>query len=228
MSYYDLDNQKREAAKQLILAELKKQPISVEDATKILTAEGFPLARTLGKEIAWQMAEDEEAFFNSDWNLELKPKPKSTLEILLIQIKSGIFPVIEFTKSTDFLDFEPGMRARCIGAALEHEEEDPSDTVYQINLDFSEFKEFNQALEQPIWYKGRDPLELQKWSETSFYPKDCKCRIFVDSKSDFYKVIESEGRLNLFAQYQKDRAISKTQSYIEWLENQLIKHEKPN
>jgi hypothetical protein len=50
---------------------LKKGPLSVEEIIDILSEEGIPSSRRVGKEIAWQMAEEGKARFNDEWSLEL-------------------------------------------------------------------------------------------------------------------------------------------------------------
>lgn len=143
----------------------------------------------------------------------------SNFKTLLEQIDLGLFPIIEFIKNEEYLDFEIGMRAKCTGYTVELDDSEEEDTVYKIYLDFSEFKELNAQLEKSIWY-GEDRTKLYKWSETKSFPQDCKTYIYLCEESDCYKLVDPKGiRTHLFEKYQQDKKIWPSITYIEWLES---------
>ncbi len=141
----------------------------------------------------------------------------NTVRDLLAQIDEGLRPVIEFNGQNEFVDFERGMRATCVG----YTKTKVDDEVYELFLDFSKFVEFNKALEQPIWLDSHSHSKSYclRWSETPNYPKDYKTKIYIDDQSykDF-KVLPLDNS-KLFEEYQD----SKTEKpYIEWLESKVL------
>lgn len=67
-----MSDQEREKAKQIILEKLKTQNLTVKQTINLLREQGFEYSQSLGKSLSWALNESGEAFFNDQWQLELK------------------------------------------------------------------------------------------------------------------------------------------------------------
>lgn len=138
-----------------------------------------------------------------------------TLQEFAQLIDSGKKPVIEFTNDVDaeLCDFDPGTKAKCISA------EDISEKdfeAYCIRVDFSEFKEYNQELEKSDWLDGEKRV---KWSESKYYPRDCKHQFFLDERNfNSIRLVDNSG-LELFEEFKKSGVRT---PYLNWLERELL------
>jgi hypothetical protein len=96
--------------------------------------------------------------------------------------------VIKFNKEVEYseIDFDIGMKARVVGFAIT----DPGE-VFKLDLDFSEFEEANKQLMQSNYY-DRSGNPTLKWSETNFYPSNCKCRCYFGYTGEGSKCFDVE------------------------------------
>ena len=114
--------------------------------------------------------------------------PKNDSEVSALVGKIIIFN--EHVENTE-VDFDRGMKARVKGFAIVD-----SGEVFKLDLDFSEFEEANKLLMQSNYYDKNSKPTL-KWSETGYYPKDCKCTDYfgyngegLDDNSFCFDVVE--------------------------------------
>jgi hypothetical protein len=85
-------------------------------------------------------------------------------------LKELIGKVIEFNDEVEYteIDFDSKMRAKVISAEMTDED------VFKLELDFSEYEEYNKEhMKSNYWDKNHQPT--LKWCETRYYPTDCKC-----------------------------------------------------
>lgn len=106
--------------------------------------------------------------------------PRNYLEVDALKGK-----VICFNKEVEKteVDFDSGMKARVIGVR------DVDDDVFVLDLDFSEFEESNKKLMANNYYDSNGHPTL-KWCETSYYPKDCKCKDYFCFEDNSFDVLE--------------------------------------
>ena len=97
--------------------------------------------------------------------------------------------VIQFNAEVEKteIDFDCGMKARVVGYGIT----DPGE-LFKLDLDFSEFEQENKKLMQSNYY-GKNGRPTLKWSETSYYPSDCKTDEYFGYEfdgSDCFEVVD--------------------------------------
>ena len=70
MAVLEDPSQVRSRLEAMIYEKLREGPLSVDDITTLLSAEGLPFSRSIGKEISWKLVEEGKAFFNEKWLLQ--------------------------------------------------------------------------------------------------------------------------------------------------------------
>lgn len=126
---------------------------------------------------------------------------------LFEQFKNGARPIVCFTRKVeDYECFDPNMKARLLSI---YEDEDTLCCIF----DFTEFEDYNKAFEMPVWI-GKNG-EYLKWSESPYYPKDKRVKIYVGYDDEPCFVLE-----NASLAYQDYKASGSTLTYIQWLEEQ--------
>jgi hypothetical protein len=126
------------------------------------------------------------------------------------QFKQGYRPVVRFASDVEnYENFDPDMKARLVSMYKDEE-------CYCCVFDFTDFEEYNKSIEQPVW-NGKHG-EMLKWSESAYYPKDKRTKVYVDFDFDPCFVIEQESQA--FKDY---RESGSELSYINWLEDQYLR-----
>lgn len=132
---------------------------------------------------------------------------------LFEMVKNGGKPVVEFDKEAenfDYESFDPGMRAR-----LTSMWED--DECLGCEFDFTEYEEFNKNVEQPAWYGLNG--EMVKWSESTYYPKNKRVKIYIGE--DYYPGFKIVDESVVFKEY---KLSGSNLTYVQWLEEQYLKN----
>jgi len=129
-----------------------------------------------------------------------------------LMIKSGIHPVVTFTKGIEELDgyTEAGMRARVASAEEKHND------MYVLKVDYSEFDEYNQQYESANYYdpKGNPTITARA---AGFYKE--RDQIYVGISEELPFVVTESVSLKMFEMFQQSGS---TDSYVEWLEKQGV------
>lgn len=143
------------------------------------------------------------------------------LKELVALLDAGRQPVIKITAegesgTSECIDYQAGMMCRCLSYADESFEDE---TVVIIETDFSEFEDYNSALDKPVWF-GRDINHRVRWKDSKFYPASKKVKIFLGNDTDdWYEIVESSPLIEEFMKSGKD-------SYVNFLEEALLKSRK--
>lgn len=128
---------------------------------------------------------------------------------LFEQFKNGVRPVVRFTNGVeDYECFDPEMKARLVSMYVDED-------CYCCVFDFAEFEEYNKSIETPVW-NGKNG-ELLKWSESFYYPKDKRSKVYVGFEDEPCFVLEQVSQV--FHDY---KLSGSTLSYIQWLEEQYL------
>lgn len=91
----------------------------------------------------------------------------------------------------DDFPFEVGMKAKITDISIR-------DDSNGITFDFSEFEEYNKKFEHEIWVvPNTDDREFVKYSESVYYPKDCKVEIRFRKGANLPFILEVKERPNL-------------------------------
>ncbi|KPV56970.1 hypothetical protein QJ48_24875 [Paenibacillus sp. A3] len=85
-----------------------------------------------------------------------------------------------------------------------------------VEFDFSQQEEYNKGFEQNVW-NGKTG-ELLRWSESPYYPKDKKAKIYI-SVYDEIKEFDIVEKNTVFLDYKRSGS---DKSYIAWLEEQYV------
>lgn len=147
------------------------------------------------------------------------PKLKSLLELMDL----GKEAVIQITQGNmdDTIDYQKGMRCRCLSYTDDSMGDSEDDLVIRIETSFEEFEEYNKLLSSPIW---RSPKGNVKWHESEWYPKDKKVELWLGNHSDGDFEILVDESIEVYHKYHKQKEKGLTElSYIEWLENLAMK-----
>ncbi|WCK57134.1 hypothetical protein PP175_28510 (plasmid) [Aneurinibacillus sp. Ricciae_BoGa-3] len=146
---------------------------------------------------------------------------------LLKLVGTGKKPIVQFDEGLEKLDLEsadPQMMARIIGANIDTNIEG----CIFVKLDFNDFEAHNKSVAKAVWW-DKDHNPTLTWFESGAYPKD--------GIENWYLPLEEELPLhfveehNLLNKYVKEQS---PYSYVEWLEQQLLrlrgesKSEEPN
>lgn len=128
-------------------------------------------------------------------------------------IQSGVHPVITCQKKVEELEnyAEPSMRARIIGSALRHAD------VVTLNLDFTEFDEYNKAFESSNYYDRAGQAVLTA-REAGQYSLKQEYYVMASDEMEPYMVVTEANALALLKAYQDS---GEKTPYSEWLERRV-------
>lgn len=108
----------------------------------------------------------------------------SKLEQVIQLVESGQQPIIRFLKSSTSGGLEKGQYGRVIGV-------DDDDDVDIFNLDFSEFWQYNQQIERPIYWNTETDRWDAPWHKTKGYPSDYRETYYLDeSQCDEFEIVD--------------------------------------
>jgi hypothetical protein len=126
------------------------------------------------------------------------------------QYKNGLRPTVKFKKGIEEQEsFDPGMKAKLINMYPEE------DWGYCCIFDFTEYEDFNKTIEMPVWY-GSDN-EMLKWSESKYYPKDKRVKVYIGNDDvELFDIVEES------LAYRDYKNSGSTKTYTEWLEEQYL------
>lgn len=138
-----------------------------------------------------------------------------TIADLVELLKAGQQPVVVFQKDVHDKEHyaEPGMRARALSATTPD-----SDDVLKIVFEFSEFDDFNRPLESSNYYDKSGNPTLTAREAGYFKPTDSIYYGLTDPLSDQLEIVDSTS-VALFNEF---KALNLTESYVVWLEKQLL------
>lgn len=135
--------------------------------------------------------------------------------------------VITFKKGCEDLESycEAGMKAKIIAITLTRLEKNESDLVYKVNIDYSQFDDFNKSFETANYFdkNGRPNLTAR---EAGLY--NVQDTLYLGSDNiwpwtTYFEVEHNSVSNRMFDRY--SRRTSDTElSYLKWLETQLSKY----
>lgn len=150
------------------------------------------------------------------------PKIKKLIELL----NAGKQPVIEITQETmtDTIDYEKGMRCRCISYTDDSVDDTPDGLVLIVETTFTEFEKRNKAFSTPVWNSLESGKSgLCKWHESTWYPKDKQVALFLGNEDENSFKFVDDSETSVFDLY---LAAKSELNYVEWLEHQYEKFVK--
>ena len=125
-------------------------------------------------------------------------------------VLDGVHPVVEFRKGIEEIESyaEAGMRGRATGIC-----DDPDGDV-RIQVDFTEFEEFNKQFEMPNYYDKMGFPSLTAHEAGLYKPTDAYYFYPKEDAEKYFTVVE-DASLKLYNMYkQEPRSIS----YVQWIE----------
>lgn len=135
--------------------------------------------------------------------------------------------VITFKKGCEDLEsyFEAGMKAKITGISIVKPEENESDLVYKVNLDYSQFDDYNKSFETSNYY-NKTGVPCLTAREAGLYNVQDTLYLGSDnilSWNNYFEVGHDSVSNRMFDRY--SRRTSDTElSYLKWLETQLSKY----
>ena len=133
---------------------------------------------------------------------------------LLDLLVAGKRPVIRFNKNIEDFDDGPdeGLMAKIVGY---HKNDDINFIV--VMCDLKPYEKYNDKLMVADWFNDKK-IPCLKWNQTSYYPENGIYELYVEETDPLRCDIVEE---SLF--YNEYKESNSELSYIEWLEEQLLK-----
>jgi hypothetical protein len=137
---------------------------------------------------------------------------------LLELVQAGATPLVRFNSRVEELEyqFESGMIGRVLSVTN-------AENAIDVKIDESDFREYNLSLEKPMWRNRIDGEFTLRFSEID---KREDIATIYDELEELinFEIIEDES-LNLFNEYLENK---NSLSYIQWLEQELLKSRSKN
>jgi hypothetical protein len=128
-------------------------------------------------------------------------------------LKNGVHPLITFNKGAEDLECYPeaNMRARIIGAVVEH------DDVMKLTVSYAEFDEFNKSFESSNYY-NKNGNAVWTAREADLYTITEVLYVMADADVGTAFTINDGNIDGLYNEYKETGS---TDDYVTWLENQV-------
>jgi hypothetical protein len=139
------------------------------------------------------------------------------IEQVVQLVDAGEKPILRFLKTSESGGLEKGQYGRVIG--IDYDDADI------FALDFSEFWQYNQQLEQPKYYDHKTTLWDAPWHKTKGYPSDYRETYYLDeTHCDEFEIVDTDDlHFGIHRAYIKCcKQCDESPDYQHWLETNLI------
>jgi hypothetical protein len=151
----------------------------------------------------------------------------SKIEDVIQLVDAGEKPILRFLKTSESGGLEKGQYGRVISHTTE--EFDESHNTQIFTLDFSEYWQYNQQIERPVYWNTQTDHWNAPWHKTNGYPVDYRETYYLDeTHCDEFEIVDYNDynfgihRAFISAVKRFDGTPNAVDNYQSWLEGNLI------
>lgn len=147
----------------------------------------------------------------------------SKIDDVIALVDAGQQPIIRFLKDSTSGGLDKGQYARV--EKWEDDTLDANDITYIWHLNFSEFWQYNQQIDRPIYYNPVTADWDAKWHETKGYPTDHRETYYLsEDECDEFEIVDCDTDLTflLHCVYINVCSVQSCADYQSWLEKSFI------